>query len=307
MKLWRSLSLALLAAVSLIPAGAGTALAAPPAVPAAITAQGASYAETILTKVNQLRARLGLEPVVRYVELDDIAQDWSEQLVARGTLAHRPNFADSYPSGWSSASENVAMRSPGGDIGALIFDQWLNSPGHYANMTAPEANSIGIGVAQGSDGWYATQNFAAYPDANQMTVSSPPSSAASSPAPTTRSSSVSASSAPSRSPSPTPKRTPRAQPRPSVKSTPSRPSSSSPTRVSSSPSPELAQQAPVTAGPAVEVTTAAPASPTPVESEGPGVVAAVDGLGRGLPLAGVAGATVGACVASVLIFLARRH
>lgn len=140
------------------------------ALPAAVSAEGARYAETILSRVNELRASLGLAPVTRYVELDAIAQDWSEGLATQGGgLSHRPDMSTVYPSGWISASENVAMNGSAQsvDVGDQIFEQWLNSPGHYANMTDPAANSIGIGMAYSAanGSWYATQNFGAYPDA----------------------------------------------------------------------------------------------------------------------------------------------
>jgi len=145
------------------PAAPQGAPAAAAAVPAQVTSEGAQYADTVLNKVNELRSGLGLQPVTRYQELDAVAQDWSEQQAAANNMSHRPDFTSVYPKGWTTGSENVAWRTAGGDTGALIFDQWLNSPGHYKNMTDPNVNSIGIGFAQTSNGrWYATQNFAAY-------------------------------------------------------------------------------------------------------------------------------------------------
>ena len=145
------------------PAAPQGAPAAAAAVPAQVTSEGAQYANTVLNKVNELRSGLGLQPVTRYQELDAVAQDWSEQQAAANNMSHRPDFTSVYPKGWTTGSENVAWRTSGGDTGALIFDQWRNSPGHYKNMTDPNVNSIGIGFAQTSDGrWYATQNFAAY-------------------------------------------------------------------------------------------------------------------------------------------------
>ena len=145
------------------PAAPQGAPAAAAAVPAQVTSEGAQYADTVLNKVNELRSSLNLQPVTRYQELDAVAQDWSEQQAAANSMSHRPDFTSAYPSGWTTGSENVAWRTAGGDTGAQIFNQWLNSPGHYKNMTDPNVNSIGIGFAQTSDGkWYATQNFAAY-------------------------------------------------------------------------------------------------------------------------------------------------
>ena len=145
------------------PATPQGAPAAAAAVPAQTTSEGTKYADTVLNKVNELRSGLGLQPVTRFQELDAVAQDWSEQQAAAGNMSHRPNFTSVYPKGWTKGSENVAWHTAGGDTGAIIFDQWLHSPGHYKNMTDPNVNSIGIGFAQTSDGkWYATQNFAAY-------------------------------------------------------------------------------------------------------------------------------------------------
>ena len=134
------------------PAAPQGAPAAAAAVPAQVSADGAQYANTVLNKVNELRSSLGLQPVTRYQELDAVAQDWSEQQAAANNMSHRPDFTSVYPQGWTTGSENVAWRTSGGDTGALIFEQWRNSPGHYKNMTDPNVNSIGIGFAQTSDG-----------------------------------------------------------------------------------------------------------------------------------------------------------
>ena len=162
------------AALTVVPLTASSAALAAPVAPegapaaaaavhAQVTSEGAQYANTVLNKVNELRSSMGLQPVTRYQELDAVAQDWSEQQAAANNMSHRPDFTSVYPQGWTTGSENVAWRTSGGDTGALIFEQWRNSPGHYKNMTDPNVNSIGIGFAPTSDGkWYATQNFAAY-------------------------------------------------------------------------------------------------------------------------------------------------
>lgn len=146
-------------------AGAAVAPAAP--LPTAVTVEGTLHAQTILSRVNELRAGLGLPPVTRYIELDGVAQDWAERMVSQRTLAHRPDFTAAYPAGWISGSENVATcGGTSGDIGAQLFEHWLASPGYYDNMIDPDTNALGIGIAYdaGSDSWYATQSFASYPD-----------------------------------------------------------------------------------------------------------------------------------------------
>lgn len=165
-------SSALAAPVDLSPAPAAFA-----PLPQALSVHEAPHADTILRRVNQLRASLGLSPVIRVAELDAIAQNWSEHMAAIGVLNHRPGFSELYPGGWTGASENVAMRQSWAeeDAGTELYLQWENSPGHYTNMTNPDTNVIGIGVSfnPATNSWYATQNFGNYPDVSHLTVSGP--------------------------------------------------------------------------------------------------------------------------------------
>lgn len=252
---------------------------APGTARAEVTTESAKYAATVLTKVNELRAGLGLNPVVRYQELDVVAQDWSQQQASQTTMQHRPNFADAYPAGWTAASENVAMRSDGGDVGALIFGQWLNSPGHYQNMVAPEANSLGIGFAEGADGWYATQNFATYPDAvaagltpTEQTspapneVDPPPADSPApepSPEPTPTPSDIPSSQPPSAAPQPQP-----SAPEPTAQA-PTTPTTR-PTPTATRPTPRQETSAPLSAAqPTISATSSA--TPPPSASASPAV------------------------------------
>ena len=222
-------------AAPVAPEGAPAAAAA---VPAQLTSEGAQYANTVLNKVNELRSSMGLQPVTRYQELDAVAQDWSEQQAAANNMSHRPDFTSVYPKGWTTGSENVAWRTAGGDTGALIFEQWLNSPGHYKNMTDPNVNSIGIGFAQTSDGrWYATQNFAAYNVSN--TTLTQTTSTTSNTTTTTTNTTTTNDAPPSDTPAPRP----------------------TPETTSSTPTTETTPAAPV-APPATETTSPA-AAPTP--------------------------------------------
>ena len=175
MKTPRSLAFVMLAVIPLVavpaaqadPAAAGPAQEpAVVAAPAEITAEGAGYADTIMRRINELRAQQGLKPLTRYTQLDSVAQGWSEQMAAQKSMTHNPTFADQYPAGWTSASENVAVLgdSDGSNIGDQLFVLWRDSSNHYANMVAPDANALGIGLAYNSStkSWYGTQNFANY-------------------------------------------------------------------------------------------------------------------------------------------------
>ena len=250
------------------PAAPQGAPAAAAAVPAQVTAEGAQYADTVLNKVNELRSGLGLQPVTRYQELDAVAQDWSEQQAAANNMSHRPDFTSVYPKGWTTGSENVAWRTAGGDTGALIFDQWLNSPGHYKNMTDPNVNSIGIGFAQTSDGkWYATQNFAAYNVSNTTLTQTTTSTTNTTTTTTTKSntppSTTDTPPVDTPAPTPTPETTPST---PSTETTPSAPAAP-PTAETTTPAATPTPSAPATTVTTETVTTTgSPAKPsaTPV-------------------------------------------
>ena len=40
-----------------------------------------------------------------------------------------------------------------------MHDLWVNSPGHYANMTRASYTEVGVGFWSGPGGWYATHVF----------------------------------------------------------------------------------------------------------------------------------------------------
>ena len=251
-------------AAPVAPEGAPAAAAA---VPAQVTSEGAQYANTVLNKVNELRSSLGLKPVTRYQELDAVAQDWSEHQASADIMDHRPDFTSAYPAGWTTGSENVAWRTTGGDTGALIFDQWLNSPGHYKNMTDPNVNSIGIGFAQTSDGkWDATQNFAAYNPSNTpltpTTTSNTPPSTSNTP-PTTD------TTVPT--PAPTPSETPSA---PTTETTPPTTQTAPPATATTAPG-----ATPTPSAPATTVTTKTTTTKPALATTGPSIAVAVVAAG----------------------------
>lgn len=173
-RLIATVSVTAAACVGLSAAYAAPSIQTAPMAPQSYTTQADAHENVILQRVNQLRANLGLQPLVRVQELDDIAQNWSEHMAYAGTISHRPQFFDYYPTGATTGGENVASRQYESepDIGDKLYEQWENSPGHYANMVEPEINTIGIGLTYdpSHDKWYATQNFGAYPNLSNLTV-----------------------------------------------------------------------------------------------------------------------------------------
>ncbi len=117
--------------------------------------------------VNKLRQSLGLAPLTVYPVLSNVARAWSLTMRDWDIFEHNPHYSGQYPGGWTAAGENIAFNSASGrtimDAVQVAFDGLAASQGHYANMTSPEFNSLGVGVAvEGSSFWF-TQNFAHYP------------------------------------------------------------------------------------------------------------------------------------------------
>ncbi|MDD6308192.1 MAG: stalk domain-containing protein [Clostridia bacterium] len=119
----------------------------------------------VLTLVNQYRAEAGLAPLVWDDTLAKVAASHSKD------MANRNYFSHTTPEGLSpfdrmekmgvtyrTAGENIAagMRTP-----EDVMEQWMNSPGHYANIMNANYKRLGVGIAKGgSYGVYWTQNFA---------------------------------------------------------------------------------------------------------------------------------------------------
>ncbi|MDG2027513.1 MAG: S-layer homology domain-containing protein [Acidimicrobiales bacterium] len=106
------------------------------------------------TLLNDLRAGLGLDPLERTATMDAAARDWSHTMDTIGNVQH-----SSLPYG-----ENIAWWSAGYatpvDAAEKMHDLWINSPGHYNNMTRANYELIGVGFWRSdSGGWHATHVF----------------------------------------------------------------------------------------------------------------------------------------------------
>lgn len=74
-------------------------------------------------------------------------------------MDHCDGFSNGFPSGWSTASENVAA----GQTPDTVVTSWMGSSGHRANILTTNVNRMGVGYMVASDGTaYFTQNFGAY-------------------------------------------------------------------------------------------------------------------------------------------------
>ena len=71
--------------------------------------------------------------------------------------AEAPNY------NYTIIGENLGMathhRLNQAEVTDLIFNGWVDSPGHYENMINPSFTEIGVGVASDGEAIYITQLF----------------------------------------------------------------------------------------------------------------------------------------------------
>jgi uncharacterized protein YkwD len=129
--------------------------------PAATDAVTAARAQ-ILSQVNRQRASAGCSPLTASSALDRLAQNFSDDMAARGFFDHTD------PDGhtpWDRAAE-LGITGLGGENIArgqadaqAVMDAWMNSPGHRANILNCDFKTLGVGIHFGPGGPWWTQDF----------------------------------------------------------------------------------------------------------------------------------------------------
>lgn len=166
----------LAAAAALVIALTGT-LAAPPSPAAAaddvqlpngstVSAQRLELVRDTFDAINDYRDSKGLDALRFAPHLFEIAQNWSDHMVANDRFEHREQHWELYPAGWDRAGEIIAARS-NADAAALVR-QWINSEGHEAIMVSDAtvmAPGITLDTAEVAEYFmYGTVNFGRYAD-----------------------------------------------------------------------------------------------------------------------------------------------
>lgn len=106
-------------------------------------------ATDVLKRHQDFRAFFALPQLQIDGDMTDHAQFAADRLAAGATdcspLRHSPELGTWY--GGTSYGENVACVSGCPADGAQVWNLWLNSPPHLANIARPVYERIGIGVA----------------------------------------------------------------------------------------------------------------------------------------------------------------
>ena len=120
-------------------------------------------------KVNALRGKEGLPPLVRNDQLEAAAQKHAENMAKQDKMSHELDgkrskervLMEGYPA--IVVAENIAQApAPSAKTAAAVVESWRYSPGHYRNILLEAAVETGVGVAKGKSGkWYYCQVFAA--------------------------------------------------------------------------------------------------------------------------------------------------
>lgn len=150
------------APASKAPAPPKTSAAPPPSKKPSPSPTDASARSEVLALVNQERAKVGCSPLSTSAPLTSLAQNFSEDMAARGFFDHTDPDGDTP---WDRAAqagvqglaaENIAR---GQADAQAVMEGWMNSEGHRANILNCDYKTIGIGVHEGPGGPWWVQNF----------------------------------------------------------------------------------------------------------------------------------------------------
>lgn len=119
-------------------------------------------AEQVFALANRARAQAGAGRLEWDDALAEAARQHCLRMVAEGPIAHRYNGeadmagrAGQAGAHFDVIEENVAV----GPTAAAIHDEWMNSPGHRANLLSRDVNRVGISVIAARGVLYAVADY----------------------------------------------------------------------------------------------------------------------------------------------------
>ncbi|MNW39190.1 Cysteine-rich secretory protein family protein [compost metagenome] len=148
------------ASLSFVPSGSGNASAATSKSMAAVYAQIQNErAAKVVALVNKERAAAGLKPLTVHTNLSKMAKDKAIDMFKNKYFSHTSplygspfDMMDAYNITYRYAGENIAK---GQKSAEEVVEDWMNSPGHKANIMNANYNLIGVGYYNG----YWVQEF----------------------------------------------------------------------------------------------------------------------------------------------------
>ncbi|WP_196073400.1 CAP domain-containing protein [Nakamurella alba] len=154
----------LLSAVAVL--GMSTASAAPAAAGSAPTRMTSFDAE-LVALINRARQAKGLNPVLEAKGLVSTALGWSQKMAtgqSGGQLLRNPNaWEDVARTGGASNrtmwGENIAMATSVTATPQQVFDAYMASPAHEANILSSKYKYVGTATVTGTTGIWSTTEF----------------------------------------------------------------------------------------------------------------------------------------------------
>jgi uncharacterized protein YkwD len=149
---------------------ASFAFSAPALAAPSVLANGcnATTAATIVTDTNDYRASLGLSRLTVAPKLSAFAKVHSLDMAANANMTHSSSGGLSFAQRARASSyrfqtmrENIALESAPLPrlLGSNLMTLWKNSAPHDANMRATDVSQIGVAVAPGAQGCYASMDL----------------------------------------------------------------------------------------------------------------------------------------------------
>jgi uncharacterized protein YkwD len=108
------------------------------------------YEAALAAKINNVRRSNGLRALVVVPGATDVARRWSWRLASAQTLSHNPNLVGALEhagsAAWTEIAENVGEASSTDP--SSLFNAYMASPPHRANILDPQARYLGVGVVE---------------------------------------------------------------------------------------------------------------------------------------------------------------
>ncbi len=119
----------------------------------AATSSLSQYEQSIVDMTNASRGDARLTPLAVRPGLTDVARRWATTMATTPVgLSHNPSLGDQLENngatGWTVAAENVGT----GGSAASVYDAYMKSAPHRANLLRSTVDSIGVGAVRTEDG-----------------------------------------------------------------------------------------------------------------------------------------------------------
>jgi uncharacterized protein YkwD len=136
------------------PANATQVRAAQVQVPAPTTDRYLREEREMVVLTNRLRSRVGAPNLAVREDLEEVACEWVDTIIATGRIEHSPFIHDRVllisrvGRDWSLAGENIGV----GPTIRHIYEALVASELHYRNLVNPDFTYVGICAKRGPDG-----------------------------------------------------------------------------------------------------------------------------------------------------------